>query len=83
MIGVLHGLNPHPLFNVRHYLKMRPDTSAEAIDPLVHYLLTGEAEGEQPSPFFAPEFYREKYLKKPTARGALTHYVTKGHLAKQ
>jgi glycosyltransferase involved in cell wall biosynthesis/GT2 family glycosyltransferase len=78
IFGAAHGINPHPLFDTWNYLDQLPELDPLLTDPLVHYLLRGEREGVQPSLFFAPRFYREKYLNGHIDQSALLHYLTEG-----
>jgi hypothetical protein len=39
------GLDPNPSFSVRYYLQAHPDIAAAAVNPFVHYLRAGRAEG--------------------------------------
>ncbi len=48
------------VFDADYYLGQNPDVAATRVDPLWHYVWTGEAEGRQPNPFFDPSFYRER-----------------------
>lgn len=39
--------NPGPSFSVAHYLTDHPDVRASGVNPLLHYIRTGKAEGRQ------------------------------------
>lgn len=43
--GWRFGFNPNPFFDTRHYLTANPDVAAAGINPLLHYAMTGAAEG--------------------------------------
>lgn len=45
------------LFDERFYLDRHTDVAAAGIDPLLHYLVAGEAEGRCPSYYFDPAVY--------------------------
>ncbi len=45
--------------DVEYYLRSNPDVAAAGIDPGLHYLHFGEAEGRRPAPGFDPVYYRE------------------------
>src|SRR5882762_6863578 len=56
------------------YLIRNPDVARVGIDPLVHYLHYGEAEGRFPSPWFNPVWYRSVY-EVPADQSALEHFL--------
>ena len=70
---------PHPLFDQRWYLEQYPDVSGNGVNPLVHFLYDGIAEGRLPNPYFSPKWYAETY---PDVGGSqvdpLYHYVRYG-----
>jgi len=37
--------NPHPSFDTRYYLKKNPDVAQSGMNPLIHYVVHGQAEG--------------------------------------
>ena len=43
--GWKEGRDPNPRFSVRDYLMLNPDVEAAKINPFVHFILTGQAEG--------------------------------------
>jgi glycosyltransferase involved in cell wall biosynthesis len=76
-VGAALGLDPHPLFDSRHYLARHPDVVGR--NPLVHYLFHGDAEGRSPHPLFDPIWYR--WAHPDVARSgmnALSHYILYG-----
>lgn len=68
-----------PLFDAAFYLASNPDVRAAHLEPRMHYLCRGAAEGRNPSPWFDTAFYLAQY---PDVAGAgmnpLVHYVTCG-----
>ena len=48
--GAAAGAGPHPEFDPAGYLAANADVAAAGIDPLVHYTLSGAAEGRLPRP---------------------------------
>ena len=46
-------VNTSSLFDRHHYLGSNPDVVASGLDPVVHYLLYGSAEGRDPARFFS------------------------------
>src|SRR5262249_52776876 len=64
-----------PVWYVTHY----PDAGAPGIDPLLHYLTTGGAEGRDPGPNFSVAWYQTQC---PDSIGSgihpLVHYLTRG-----
>ncbi len=69
---------PNPYFDPRYYLASNPDVAAAQIDPLVHYIQFGEAEGRRPVEFFEPTWYRLTRAVPPDTL-ALTHFLTHRH----
>ena len=67
------------LFRPLYYLERYPDVAAADIDPLLHYIQHGAAEGRIPHPLFDPDFY---WTQVPEAeRGALSplaHFASAG-----
>src|SRR5262249_41738852 len=41
------GRNPNATFDAAYYLAMNPEIAAQGIDPFIHYLHHGEAEGRR------------------------------------
>jgi glycosyltransferase involved in cell wall biosynthesis/SAM-dependent methyltransferase len=72
-------ISPHPLFDSDYYLARYPDVAAAGVDPMLHYLAYGAAEGRDPHALFATAYYLEQY---PDVRGAglnpLVHYCRYG-----
>ena len=50
--GSYAGLDPAPTFSTSHYLSAHPDVASAAINPYLHFLLTGIAENRQTAPSF-------------------------------
>ena len=48
--GLLLQRDPGPKFDTRHYVEVNPDVVAAGMDPLLHYIRHGEAEGREPLP---------------------------------
>ena len=46
------------LFDAAFYLDRNADVRAAGIDPFVHYIQHGAAEGRKPHPLFEPEYFR-------------------------
>gem|GEM_PF-644418 len=53
--GAARGLSPGPLFDGPWYLENNPDVAAAGLNPLLHYLDSGRAEGRPTCPVAAPE----------------------------
>ena len=68
--------NPNPLFDTAWYLERNADVRAAGLDPLMHYLSDGAAEGRDPGPGFATSFY---LASNPAVAAAglnpLAHYL--------
>lgn len=46
-----------PLFDEAFYLDRYPDVKNAGLDPMLHYLVHGSAEGRKPHPWFQPDYY--------------------------
>src|SRR5690606_22041147 len=44
------GLDPSPTFSTRRYLDQYPDVKKAGINPLLHFIRSGEREGRQAAP---------------------------------
>ncbi len=65
------------LFDDEFYLRKYPDVAAADLDPLMHYLWHGAAEGRWPNPSFDPTFYAKQARLKP-GKNPLLHYLKVG-----
>jgi hypothetical protein len=67
------------LFDTDWYLAQNPDVAAAGINPLVHYLRHGAAEGRDPNPLFDTDWY---LAQNPDVAAAginpLVHYLRHG-----
>jgi SAM-dependent methyltransferase len=55
------------------------EARAQGLDPALHYVLLGEAQGLKPSPAFDPVYYSERYPDVAAAGGnRLGHYLETG-----
>ncbi|MDH3346552.1 MAG: glycosyltransferase [Desulfobulbaceae bacterium] len=67
------------LFNPVYYLAENPDLRGASIDPLIHYLENGWAEGRNPNALFATVWYLEAYQEVLKAEiNPLYHYISSG-----
>jgi glycosyltransferase involved in cell wall biosynthesis/GT2 family glycosyltransferase len=72
-------LRASPLFDAAWYLLAYPDVAAAGIDPAVHYLAHGAAEGRNPGPGFDSGFYLHAHTDVLRARmNPLVHYLRHG-----
>ncbi len=63
-------------FDATWYLSQNPDVAGAGVDPLDHYLNSGENEGRNPGPDFDVKWYAKKYPEfRSTKYGALEHYL--------
>lgn len=76
-----------PLFDAGWYRKRYPDVHTASVDPAVHYIAAGAAEGRQPHPLFDPDWYLkqtnhpelsdqtplEHYLSRPASKRCSPH----------
>ncbi|MFN2445557.1 MAG: glycosyltransferase, partial [Vicinamibacterales bacterium] len=78
VFGASDGRSPHPLFDVRHYLKARPAESA-GVNPLADFLSGGWRKGHDPHPLFSTSHY---LATNPDVAASglnpLLHFVTVG-----
>ncbi|MBV9079046.1 MAG: hypothetical protein JO048_16405, partial [Methylobacteriaceae bacterium] len=65
------------LFDDAWYLERHPDVAAAGMDPLLHYLVAGEAEGRAASFYFDAAHYRAT-AGVSAAGSVLAHYVQGG-----
>lgn len=49
------------LFDPQYYLTQNPDVKDAGVDPALHYLQYGAAEGREPSPLFSGSAYQQLY----------------------
>ena len=68
------------IFDPTWYLAANPDVAQKGASPLLHYLLTGGAEGRSPGPLLEDARYRAEHAVELAATGltVLEHYVRKG-----
>lgn len=67
------------LFDEAWYLRHAPDAAAAQLDPVIHYLRHGAAEGRDPSPHFSGRAYLRRYPDVAAARAnPLLHYLQYG-----
>jgi len=79
-IGWRLGLDPHPLFSTRYYLKNNCDVADRGIDPLMHFVFSGISENRVTSPDFDNNFYVTTYGSQiPVGISAIQYYVCHGY----
>lgn len=67
------------LFDPEWYLRHYPDVLVSGIDPVVHYLQSGAAEGRNPGPGFDGAWYLSQYADVAENKiNPLLHYVSNG-----
>src|SRR5439155_4443621 len=67
------------LFGETFYLEQNPDVAAAGVDPVVHYLTCGAAEGRNPNEWFETSWYLEAYPDVARAGlNPLLHYIRYG-----
>uniref|UniRef100_UPI001FCC3923 rhamnan synthesis F family protein n=1 Tax=Methylobacterium sp. B34 TaxID=95563 RepID=UPI001FCC3923 len=90
--GAARGLSPSPLFDGPWYLSNNPDVAAAGLNPLLHYLNCGRAEGRPTclvavsefvaqiadSDLFDAEWYRAIQAPDVTPAQAARHYLQEG-----
>ncbi len=71
--------DPLPLFDGALYLDRNPDVARSGMNPLVHFLRHGAAEGRDPHPLFSTAFYLDR--NPDVARSGpnpLVHFLKRG-----
>ncbi|MDH2310399.1 rhamnan synthesis F family protein [Methylobacterium brachiatum] len=90
--GAALGLSPGPLFDGPWYLAHNPDVAAAGLNPLVHFIDYGRAEGRRACPVAAPElvariaasnlfnaeWYRATQARDVGPDQAARHYLQEG-----
>ncbi|SDA35271.1 Haloacid dehalogenase-like hydrolase [Methylobacterium sp. UNC378MF] len=90
--GAARGLSPGPLFDGPWYLDNNPDVAAAGLNPLLHYLDSGRAEGRSICPVAAPDlvariapselfdaaWYRSTQAPDVAPERAARHYLQEG-----
>lgn len=67
------------LFLADWYRQNNPDVTAAELDPVVHFLRHGAAEGRRPNPWFDPAWYLASYPDVVAAEmNPLLHYIRHG-----
>jgi glycosyltransferase involved in cell wall biosynthesis/SAM-dependent methyltransferase len=67
------------LFDAAWYLEQHSDVAAKKVDPPLHYLLFGEAEGRRPGPLFDARSYALANPDVPASgTNALLHFIKHG-----
>ncbi len=67
------------LFDTQWYLEQYPDVASSGVNPLTHFLLSGAAEGRDPSPLFDTQWYLEQYPDvAKSGINPLLHYLNGG-----
>ncbi len=75
----LQLINASPLFNADWYRDEYPEIKTSGVDPALHYLLHGAAEGRNPGPGFDTRWYLESYPDVlATGVNPLLHYIHSG-----
>jgi glycosyltransferase involved in cell wall biosynthesis len=69
------GIDPHPCFSVRFYLKRYPEILLRRAHPLIHYLNNGWAEKRCPHPLFWPEWFEQVAGPAAANRNPLLAYL--------
>lgn len=66
------------LFDPAFYLEHYPEVSESGLDPLLHYVRHGAAEGRRACSLFDPEYYLRRYPDVAVAGNPLLHFVRTG-----
>lgn len=77
-----HGLDSRlsiDLFDRAYYLDVNHDVMEAGVDPFIHFVRHGHAEGRSPSPHFDAQWYESAYAGALTPNlSAIDHYLTSG-----
>ncbi|WP_375462248.1 rhamnan synthesis F family protein, partial [uncultured Enterovirga sp.] len=77
--GAARGLNPHPLFSTRWYLRKYPDIAEHGENPLVHYVKHGSKEKRTPGPLLSTDWYLKKLRdERSNGMNPLAYYLLHG-----
>jgi Methyltransferase domain/Glycosyl transferases group 1 len=78
-LGDFRVIEASGLFDEAYYLERNPEVTERRMNPLVHFVIAGAAEGRDPHPLFSTAFYLGQ-LPDLAASGqnALQHYLTQG-----
>jgi GT2 family glycosyltransferase/glycosyltransferase involved in cell wall biosynthesis len=85
--AIYHGLlarffKKFRLFDADYYLRTNDDVTLAGLNPLLHYLQYGDAEGRFPNPLFDPRFYSAKANISRKDVNSLLHYCIIGRYLK-
>lgn len=77
-----HGLDNRlslDLFDRCYYLDVNHDVMEAGMDPFIHFVRHGHAEGRSPSPHFDAKWYEDTYAEALAPKlSAIDHYLTEG-----
>jgi GT2 family glycosyltransferase len=77
---LVRRINSSGLFDTAYYKSRYPDVAAAGIDPVLHYVVSGAAEGRNPSPDFDTAAYVAAYPEATRGGGnPLIHYYETGY----
>lgn len=71
-------LRDTPLFDYGHYAAQHAQSLPEGVDPLIHFVETGDRELLSPNALFDASWYLRTYFKRPPAETPFLHYLTIG-----
>lgn len=73
-----HIITASGLFDPAYYVHRYPDVGSSRVPPLVHFAVTGAAEGRQPHPLFDLAWYRSRIAEELGTLNPLVHYIRWG-----
>lgn len=80
--SAMRVLSRSGLFEPHWYLATHTDVAGSSVDPLLHYVRFGAAEGRDPTPVFDTQLYRAQYPElDPGQINPLCHYLVVGERA--
>jgi glycosyltransferase involved in cell wall biosynthesis len=76
---VVKRISASPLFDRQFYVDSYADVAGSGIEPALHYLLFGAAEGRDPHPLFSTRYYLQQYPDvQVSGMNPLEHYLCSG-----
>jgi GT2 family glycosyltransferase/glycosyltransferase involved in cell wall biosynthesis len=73
--GFKEAVKPHPLFDTKYYLTHSKDVALAGVEPMGHYLRSGENEKRRANEFFDVQFYQQRHGPFDTFHTALADFA--------
>jgi hypothetical protein len=62
-----------------YYLARYADVREAGVNPLLHFVRHGAAEGRKPHPLFQPDYYLRRYPEARTSANRVVHFLEAGN----